>query len=156
MRLTTRGHYGVRAMAQLARAYGKGPQPLSEVASREGLSAAYLEQLIVVLRKAGLVEATRGAHGGYQLSRPPAEISVGDVVRALEGPIAPDGCALDEEGDYSCQRESDCITKNVWLRIRSSIIEALNSTKLADFCEPLDGEAKCAQPVITTTARGDD
>jgi len=122
-------------MAQLARSYGKGPQPLSEVASREGLSAAYLEQLIIALRKAGLVEATRGAHGGYELSKPPAEISVGDVIRALEGPIAPVDCVSDGDRESCCDRESGCITKTVWLRIRDSIIEALDSTKLADFCE---------------------
>lgn len=154
MRLTTRGHYGVRAMAQLARAYGKGPRPLSEVASREGISAAYLEQLVVVLRRAGLVEATRGAHGGYQLSKSPADISVGDVIRALEGPIAPVDCVSDDEHEPCCDRESDCITKNVWLRIRNSIVEALDSTKLADFCEPAEAEYS-QQALIASSAEGE-
>ena len=83
-------------MVQLGRHYGTGPASLAEIAAEEDLPRAYLEQLVVSLREAGLVISTRGAHGGYELARPPETISMGEVLRALEGPIAPMLCASDD------------------------------------------------------------
>jgi len=89
VRISTRGEYGVRAMLDLAMHYGEGPIPLKTVAQRQGISEHYLEQLMSALRKAELVTSVRGAQGGYQLAAPPQEIGVGDVLRALEGPLEP-------------------------------------------------------------------
>ena len=93
---STKGEYGVRLMVQLARHYGTGPASLAGIAAEEDLPRAYLEQLVVSLREAGLVISTRGAHGGYELARPPEAIAMSEVLRALEGPIAPMICASDD------------------------------------------------------------
>lgn len=133
MKLSTRSHYGLRAMADLARSYGKGPVSLTDIAEAEGLSLAYLEQLIAALRRAKLVVATRGVHGGYQLAREPRSITVGDIVRVLEGPLAPVWCASEEASESSCERQSDCVTREVWVKIRDSIAKVLDSTSLDDM-----------------------
>ena len=135
MKLSSRGHYGLRAMAQLARSYGSGPQALSEIARAEGLSVPYLEQIIGALRRAGLVEGSRGVHGGYELTRPPAEINAGEILRALEGPLLLAACVGDGDVGGSCQREAVCATKSMWLRLRDTIASVLDSTSLADLCQ---------------------
>ena len=124
----------MRAMAELARLYGKGPLSLTDIAEVEGLSLAYLEQLIAVMRRSGLVVATRGVHGGYELAREPRTISVGEVIRALEGSIAPVECASEGASEACCERESDCATKDVWVKMRESIAQVLDSTSLEDLC----------------------
>ena len=102
---STKGEYGVRLMVQLGRHFGQGPASLAEIAAEEELPRAYLEQLVMSLRDAGLVTSTRGAHGGYELARPPAEIRMSDVLRALEGPLAPMICASDDpEHAIVCDR----------------------------------------------------
>ena len=93
LHFSTRGEYGVRLMVELARHHGSGPVSLSEMAEHEALPRPYLEQLVISLREAGLVTSTRGAHGGYELTREPARIRMSEVVTALEGPIAPMVCA---------------------------------------------------------------
>ncbi len=135
MRLSTRGEYGVKAMIDLALHYGEGPTALKSVAERQFISEHYLEQLIASLRKAGLVTSVRGAQGGYELARPPGEITVGDVVRVLEGPIAPVEC-VDESQEFSnCTHSESCVTRIVWKRLRDSITQVLDSTTLADLSE---------------------
>lgn len=140
MKVTSRGHYGLRVMTQLALAYGDGPLALGEVARREHLSLAYLEQLIGPLRKAGLVEGTRGQHGGYWLARSPDIITVGEVVRALEGPIAPVECVAETYVPGSCEREPECLSRSVWQRVRDSIAQVLDGMTLADVAHGLPGE----------------
>lgn len=120
-------------MMDLARQYGRGPQPLSEVAKHEALPATYLEQLVGKLRNAGLVTSRHGAHGGYELSRPPAEITVGEVMRILEGPISPMVCATEGKTDILCEREPVCGANIVWERVRDSVAQALDSLTLADL-----------------------
>jgi Rrf2 family transcriptional regulator, cysteine metabolism repressor len=133
IRFSTRGEYGIRMMMDLARHYGHGPQPLSEVAKHEALPATYLEQLVGKLRKAGLVTSRHGAHGGYELSRAPVDISVGEVMRVLEGPISPMTCATEGKTDILCQREPVCGANIVWERVRDSVAQALDSLTLADL-----------------------
>lgn len=135
MRLSSKGHYGLRAMIDLARAYDKGPVALSEIATREGLSLRYLEQLVGQLRKAGLVRATRGVHGGYALQREPSAVTVGDVVRVLEGPIVVVECASEIAQPGCCTRQPDCASRGVWERVRDSVALVLDSTTLADLCQ---------------------
>lgn len=133
MKLSTRGHYGLLAMVELAKHYGKGPLSLSEIAQAGDLPLAYLEQLFGGLRQAGLVEGTRGVKGGYRLTRDPGEITVGEVVRVLEGPIGPVECVVEGESADCCSRSTSCATKELWLRVREGILEVLDNTSLADF-----------------------
>jgi Rrf2 family transcriptional regulator, cysteine metabolism repressor len=134
---STKGEYGVRLMAQLARRYGSGPASLTEVAEEEDLPRAYLEQLVISLRDAELVHSTRGAHGGYELTRPPEQMLMGDVLRALEGPIAPMICVTDDPNHLTCERSGHCTVNFMWVRVRDAISGALDSMTLADLVPPL-------------------
>ena len=138
MKVSSKAHYGLRAMTELARAYGRGPIALSEVARVEHLSLGYLEQLVATLRRAGLVEGMRGASGGYRLARPPSAITVGEIYRALEGPIGPVECLEDGYVPGACEREPSCASRSIWRRVRSSIEQVLDSTTLADLCDEGD------------------
>lgn len=141
MRLSTKGQYGLKAMFDLAVHYGDGPISLKSIAERQNISDHYLEQLVASLRKAGLVKSIRGAQGGYVLVRDPAEITVGDIIRVLEGPLAPTECT-DEEDPKACYRASTCVVRTVWERIRDSIAEVLDSTTLADMVQEAE-KLKC-------------
>jgi Rrf2 family protein len=124
-------------MVQLGRRLGKGPASLAEIAAAEDLPRAYLEQLVMSLRDAGLVISTRGARGGYELSRPPDQIRMSEVLRALEGPIAPMICASDDpEHVASCGRTALCTVNVMWLRVRDAISGALDAMTLADLVPP--------------------
>jgi len=133
---STKGEYGVRLMVQLGRHYGQGPASLAEIAADEDLPRAYLEQLVTSLRDAGLVTSTRGAHGGYELTAPPSEIPMSDVLHALEGPIAPMFCASDDPDHAACARSARCTVNLLWVRVRDAISGALDSMTLADLVPP--------------------
>jgi Rrf2 family cysteine metabolism transcriptional repressor len=133
MKVSTRGEYGVRAMVALAHHYGIGPMSIAAVAKESSVPYAYLEQLIVPLRKAGLVESKRGAQGGYQLTRPPDEVKVGEVYRVMEGPVAPMDCVSEDESEQTCPLIDGCETRPVWLKLRDSIAGVLDSMTLADL-----------------------
>lgn len=120
-------------MTELAKAYGHGPLALSEIARVEGLPFAYLEQLVGDLRRAGLVEGTRGLHGGYRLSRPPARVTVGDVIRALEGPIAPVECLAEDYVAGTCEREPACLSRSIWHEVQEAVNRILDGTTLEDL-----------------------
>jgi Rrf2 family protein len=130
---STKGEYGVRLMVQLGRHYGAGPASLAEIAAAEDMPRAYLEQLAFVLRDAGLVVSTRGAHGGYELARTPAEIPMSEVLRALEGPLAPMICATEDEAHDLCGRTSSCTVNLLWVRVRDAVAGALDGVTLADL-----------------------
>ena len=136
-------------MVQLGRHYGTGPASLAEIAAEEDLPRAYLEQLVVSLREAGLVVSTRGAHGGYELARPPAAITMTEVLRALEGPLAPMVCASDDpEHATLCDRSSRCTVNLLWVRVRDAVSGALDSMTLADLVPPRAVAASAlSQPV---------
>ena len=135
LRVSTRGEYGVRLMVDLARHYGGRPRSLAEISQAEGLDAKvqYLEQLVKCLREHNLVESTRGAHGGYRLARAPEHMHMGEIVRALEGRIAPMICATEGEMEIECDRLDGCSTKYLWMRVRDAITTALDSVTLADL-----------------------
>lgn len=140
LHFSTRGEYGVRLMVELARHYGSGPVSLAEMADHESLPRPYLEQLVVSLREAGLVTSTRGAHGGYELARPPAAIRMGQVVTALEGPISPMVCASDDPHRTElCERIGYCNVERLWQRVRESVMTALDSMTLAELAQPRAG-----------------
>lgn len=158
MKVSTRGEYGLRAMVSLARAFGNGPLALTSVAQDSSVPPAYLEQLLGLLRRAGLVTSTRGAHGGYALSRSPEEIRVGDIYRVLEGPIAPMDCVSEVETEDQCPLIDGCATRVVWLKVRDNIIEALDSTTLADLLTQSRAKKRSLdltpEPQHTTAAPG--
>ncbi|MDA8227263.1 MAG: Rrf2 family transcriptional regulator [Desulfitobacterium hafniense] len=132
MKLSTKGRYGVKAMFDLAQHMGEAPVSLKSIAERQGLSEHYLEQLISGLRKAGLVKSIRGAQGGYVLGKDPDKIRIGDIIRVLEGPIAPVDC-VSEEDPESCHKAEFCVTRTVWEKVRNSIAEVLDSITLEDM-----------------------
>ena len=133
MKVSRRGEYGVRAMVALAHHYGDGPISIATVAKESSVPPTYLEQLIAPLRKAGLVESTRGARGGYRLSRPPETVRVGEVYRVMEGPVAPMDCVSEDPADQTCPLIEGCETRPVWLKVRDSIVDTLDSMTLADL-----------------------
>ena len=133
MRLSSRGHYGLKAMLDLAQNFGEKPIPLKRVAERQNVSEHYLEQLIAMLKKAALVKSVRGAQGGYLLAREPSQVTVGDVFRAMEGPVAPLYC-VSEEDPGDCDKSDYCITRSVWARVRDGIVAVIDSITLEDLC----------------------
>lgn len=133
MRFSAKEQYGLRAMVELARHQDEGPVSLAEVAQVENLSLSYLEQIVIPLRRSGLLRSVRGARGGYVLARPPEGVTVGDVIRALEGSIMPMTCVAEDECT-PCEREGSCATRTVWKEVHDRIVETLESTTLADLC----------------------
>ena len=139
MKVSAKEQHGLRAMAELAARYGEGPVPLGEVAEAQGISLDYLEQIVPGLRAASLVRSTRGARGGYQLARPPHEITVGQVLEALDGDILPVRCLADrnsgsgEQDALLCDRSPTCAARTVWTTVNQRVTEALNGMTLADL-----------------------
>ena len=133
MRVSSRAHYGLRMMTELAKGYGGGPRSLADIARVESLPLAYLEQLAASLRRGGLVAGTRGVHGGYVLARPPQEISVLDIVTLVEGEVAPVECVAHGYEAGACVREADCASRSLWQRLKQSIDAVLSSTTLAEL-----------------------
>jgi Rrf2 family protein len=134
MQISTKGRYGLRAMVDMAVHQTDGPLALRVIAERQGISESYLEQVFTNLRKNGLVRASRGSQGGYELSRPAAEISVDQILTALEGPIAPVFC-VDKTNASNCERHSICATRSFWEELRDRINEFLSSTSLQDLAD---------------------
>jgi len=131
MILSTKGRYGLKMMYEFALNYGKGPMSLKEVALKRQLSETYLEQLIAHLKKADLVISIRGAQGGYELKRKPSEITVGEIIRVLEGPLAPSECVMDDEPE--CSNAEYCVTRLIWEKIMDSINNVIDSITLNDM-----------------------
>jgi Rrf2 family protein len=130
MRLSTRGRYGTRLMIDLAQHYAHGPIPLAEIAKRQDLSAKYLEQLIILLKGAGLIRSVRGRRGGYVLARKPGQISVGEIVETLEGKLSVVDCVLEPE---LCYRAPECPTRDIWVGITDVVKKQLFSLSLGDI-----------------------
>ena len=140
MKISTKGRYGLRALIDLAQYSEIEPVSISSIATRQGISERYLEQLMTLLKKAGLIKSIRGAGGGYVLAKEMSDISVGDVLRALEGNLDPVECAAFNQQD-SCQAAGGCVTKYVWQRINESINRTVDEINLKQLVE----ESKCVQ-----------
>ncbi len=137
MKLSTKGRYGLRALIDLARYSEVEPVSISSISERQDISERYLEQLMAMLKRAGIIKSIRGAGGGYVLAKAQKDISVGDVLRALEGNLNPVECSgfIDGEG---CEAAGGCVTKYVWQRINESINRTVDEIKL----EQLVNESK--------------
>ena len=134
MKLSTKGRYGIKAMVDLATEYESGAKlSIAQLSERQGISYAYLEQLIAVLKKAGLVSASRGAAGGYTLARAPESISVGEVLKALEGSTALVECVGTSGTD--CENVCSCAARPLWLKLQKKIDDVLDSTTIRDMAE---------------------
>ena len=140
MKLSTRGRYGIHAMYDLALNAEGGPQSIKAIAEREGMPEAYLEQLIAVLKREKLVTSTRGAQCGYTLARRPEEITVGEVLRALEGGLSLVDC-LDEED--TCGKSCACPSRIVWMKLRDGLNAIVDGITLQDMID--DYKRLCAQ-----------
>ncbi|MGC2192111.1 MAG: Rrf2 family transcriptional regulator [Candidatus Dormiibacterota bacterium] len=148
MRISSRAHYGLRMMTELAKAHGGPPLSLAEIARREGMPLAYLEQLVAPLRRAGVVEGTRGLHGGYRLARPPQDVTVLEIVELMEGPVAPVECLAENYQSGACSREPECLSRPLWGRLQQAVKQVLGGTTLLDMMrEPGFFEPEC--PVAT-------
>src|SRR5215212_9819006 len=147
MNFSSKAEYGVRLMVELGRQEGDQPMSLKAIAEAEELPLSYLEHVVASLKRAGLVTSSRGAHGGYRLTRPPEEIAMDEVVLALEGTIAPMECLTSvPPGRVACSHEGDrastCSTKLLWMRVQGGIIRALQGTTLAELVE----FSRCSEP----------
>jgi Rrf2 family protein len=138
MKISTRTEYGIRVLLTLARTDGEACLSLTEIAKREKLPHAYLEQLVGDLRRAGLVSATRGQSGGYRLARPAAEIAMSDAVRALDGPLLEMPCAGAADLEH-CDRPQPCSVHDVFQRVYESLHQSLGATNLADMAAAAGG-----------------
>src|SRR5919112_2001842 len=140
MIFTTKAEYGVRLLVELGRQSATSPVSLKAIAEAEGLPLAYLERIVALLKKAGLVESQRGAHGGYRLARPAAEITMDEAVVAPEGVVAPMSCFVDDSVERKgvlCSHHEDaghgCATKLLWTRVQGGMVEAMRRTTLAEL-----------------------
>lgn len=143
MKLTTKGRYAVTAMLDLALHYAQGAVTLSDIASRQGISLSYLEQLFARLRRAGLVDSVRGPGGGYNLALPPAEISIAEIIIAINENIDATRCG----GDKNCDGEERCLTHYLWEDLSERIHEFLAGITLADLVD---------KPTVQEVARRQD
>lgn len=134
MKISTKGRYGLRALIDLAGYSEIEPVSISSIATRQGISERYLEQLMTLMKKAGLVQSIRGAGGGYVLAKDISEISVGDVLRALEGNLEPVECAALKPED-TCEAAGGCVTKYVWQRINESINRTVDEIDLKQLVD---------------------
>jgi Rrf2 family iron-sulfur cluster assembly transcriptional regulator len=130
MKLSTKGRYGLRAMIDIALMGEDAPVSISSVAGRQNISESYLEQLVGKLKKSGLLKSSRGAGGGYKIARRTDEISVGDILRALEGDLSPVDCPGILDDSDGCSGADSCVTKYVWKRINDSINKTVDEIML--------------------------
>ncbi|MBW1896941.1 MAG: Rrf2 family transcriptional regulator, partial [Deltaproteobacteria bacterium] len=125
MKISTKGRYGTRAMIDIGENYGKGPVPLRQLAERQCISMKYMEQIIPLLKASGLIRSARGARGGYALAKEPRQITLGDIIRALEGSWSLVDCVEDPS---LCDRAKECVTYEIWHDIHCAIHKVLDST----------------------------
>ena len=130
MKVSTKGRYGVRAMLELAKLDSNTPMSARRISEKQGISIPYLEKILFILNKAGLVRSIKGPGGGYLLTKSSREISIGDIVRVLEGPIALANCL---EPSKKCDRIENCVATILWRRLSNDIEQALNEVSLHDL-----------------------
>lgn len=141
MKISTKGRYGLRTMIDLAINYNAGFIPLKDIAKRQEISEKYLEQIMTPLNRSGLVKSVRGAQGGYSLNYPAEKITVGTVLRALEGSLSPVDC-IDREN--SCTRSEECMSIFVWKKLKNAIDDVVDNITLSDLVK-LGDEMKLEQ-----------
>lgn len=134
MRLSTKGEYASRAMLELSLHYEKNPLHIREISAAQGIPSRYLEQILLLLKRTGYLKSKKGPNGGYTLAKPPSEISVAEVIRVMDGPLAPIDCVSVTAREV-CPRESSCSLKWLWKEVRDSVAHILETTTFADLVE---------------------
>lgn len=134
MRLSTKSHYGVRAVFDIAYHGGNYPTQIKDISKRQKISPRYLEQIFLKLKKAGILKSQRGPQGGYYLAKPSIQISVGDVIRAAEGPIELVYCVNPRDSKKRCDLISECVTMAIWKEVGEKIMNDLDSVTIDDLC----------------------
>jgi Rrf2 family iron-sulfur cluster assembly transcriptional regulator len=132
VKLSTRSRYGTRMMLDMAQHYDAGPVQIGDIARRQDISVKYLEQLVIPLRKADYVKSVRGPKGGYMLARHPKEITVGEIVKVLEGGVNLSDCI---ENPDLCEKSTDCLTRGLWEEATKAVYDTLNSVTLSEMIE---------------------
>ena len=132
MKLSTRTRYGIRAILELAEYYGNGPLQLRVIAHDQGVSVKYLEQLMAMLKAAGIVRSIRGSKGGYILAKQPGQVKVSECFQCLEGSVITTECVEDES---FCERTNDCIARQVWTEVQNAVMGVLESMTLQDLVD---------------------
>ncbi len=132
MKLSTRTRYGIRAIIELAEHYGFGPLQIKVIAERQEISMKYLEQLMAILKSAGLVRSIRGSKGGYLLAKAPNQIKLSDCFNCLEGSLITTECIEDES---YCSRTADCVARGVWAEVQEAVMNVLRSITLQDLVD---------------------
>jgi Rrf2 family protein len=132
LRLSTKSQYGVRAMFEIANSYPAGPVTIKEISEKQSVSIAYLEQILNILRKAGIIRSVKGPGGGYVLNKNPENISIGAILRELDGPVAITSCLDPKEG---CMRVDGCVTHLLWKSLGEKIEAFLDNMTLKDLLE---------------------
>lgn len=140
MNVSTKGRYGVKAMLSMTIYHSGEAIPVRTIAERENIPEKYLQQLVSILKKAGLVKSVRGQWGGYSLAKAPEEITVGEIISALEGDLAPVDCVIDKKEQANCNRSEACITRFVWAKIRDGISSVLHNITLKDLADGYNKE----------------
>jgi Rrf2 family protein len=134
MKISTKGDYATRALQDLALHYNEGPIPVDAIAERQSLPVRYLEQLLLTLKRAGFLMSKRGVSGGYYLAKPPREITLGQVIRAVDGPTVPIYCVADGPREH-CAQESICVLREVWGDVRDAVSAIVDHVTLEDLCQ---------------------
>lgn len=132
LRLSTKSQYGVRAMFEIASGYNTGPVTIKEISEKQSVSVAYLEQILNTLRKAGIIKSVKGPGGGYVLNSAPDNVSIGAILRELDGPVAITSCLDPKEG---CMRIDGCVTHLLWKSLGEKIEAFLDNMTLHDLIE---------------------
>ena len=141
MKISTKGDYATRALQDLAIRYEEGHIPIEAIAERQALPARYLEQLLLTLKRAGFLASKRGVNGGYYLAKPPREITLGQILRAVDGPIVPIFCVAESPREH-CSQESFCALRDVWAEVRDAVSAIVEHTTLQDICEQIQAKTK--------------
>ncbi|MDI6783251.1 MAG: Rrf2 family transcriptional regulator [bacterium] len=134
MKLSTKGEYASRAMLELSLNYNQGVVSIHEIAQKMELPEKYLEQILLALKNAGFVHSKRGVAGGYYLGKPPDMITVGQVIRVMDGPLAPISC-VSQMGYEKCKVEPRCGLRSLWMEVRNAIADILDNTTFAGLCD---------------------
>ncbi|MFC1551844.1 RrF2 family transcriptional regulator [Candidatus Latescibacterota bacterium] len=135
LKLSNKGLYGVKALYVLARNYGNAPINIKEISRRQGLPVSFLEQVLHQLKTEGIVTSHRGVNGGYVLSDSPDKITIGDIIRALEGPIALCDCLLKADENPESEKEAHCVTSSLYKKLGKKVEEAFDSVTLSELAD---------------------
>ncbi|HYB72461.1 MAG TPA: Rrf2 family transcriptional regulator [Candidatus Sulfotelmatobacter sp.] len=136
MLVSTKADYATRALQDLAMHYDQGPVQIEGIARRQGLPVRYLEQVLLMLKRAGFLRSRRGVNGGYYLAKPPHEITIGEVLRAVDGPVAPIFCVTDGQREL-CPKEGFCALQDLWAEVRDAVGKVVDTTTLEDISQRL-------------------